>query len=87
MKRPYRSGNRGRTVSERLCSKILLFTYSAVTAVLLCSLAILMIAPSRSDPELWRQLALTLCHTSFRLAVLGVVSGLITDIAEGIRRQ
>ncbi len=87
MKRPDRSGNPGRTAPENPASKILVFTYCVVTAVLLCSLIILLSLPLWEDPAQGRQLALTLCHTSFRLAVLGVISGLVTDIAAANRRQ
>ena len=87
MKRPNRSGNPGTAAPERPVSKILVFTYSAVTVLLLCSLGMLITLPLWDDPELGRRLALTLCHTSFRLAVMGVVSGLIFDIAAGNRRQ
>ena len=87
MKRPNRSGNPGKAAPERSAGKILVFTYFAVTAVLLCSLGMLLSLPLWDDPELGRRLGLTLCHTSFRLAVIGVVSGLIFDIAAGNRRQ
>ena len=87
MKRPNRSERAGDAAQERSASRILVFTYFAVTAVLLCSLVILLTLPQWDSPLLGRQLALTLCHTSFRLTVLGVAGGLISDITAGNRRQ
>ena len=87
MKRHDRSGRREITAPERSPFGILIFTYFAVTTVLLCSLGMLLSLPLWDDPELGHRLAMALCHTSFRLAAMGVVSGLITDIAAGNRRR
>jgi len=87
MKRPNRSADSHRTAPERCGVKVLVFTYFAVTAVLLVSLVLMLTVPLFAEPVQARRLALTLCHSSFRLAVLGAVSGLVTDIAAKGMRQ
>ncbi len=65
---------------DRAAAKIFSITCVTVNTTLLISLALLIAAPFFHDALLPEQVATALCHTTFRMAAMGVVTGFTADI-------